>query len=115
MLGFPQVTRYYLYAGYADMRKSFTGLSGLVLNEMGKELMSGDGFVFINKRRTMIKILVWDRTGFVIYYKRLSSGTFEIPNKGSGASKELKLSNLLLVLEGVSLESVRWRKRYRRA
>ncbi len=115
MIGFPQVSQYYLYTGFADMRKSFTGLSGLVLNEMGKELRSGDGFVFVNKRRTMIKILVWDRTGFVIYYKRLSSGTIELPKPGASISAPLSISKLLLMLEGVSLESVRWRKRYKRA
>ena len=115
MIGFPQVSRYYLYTGSTDMRKSFTGLGGLVINEMGKELRSGDGYVFVNKRRTMIKILVWDRTGFVIYYKRLSSGTIELPKTNASISSPLSVSKLLLMLEGVSLESFRWRKRYKRA
>lgn len=115
MLGLPQVRRYYLYGRATDMRKSFSGLSGLVINEMGGQLLSGDGFVFVNKRRTMVKILVWDRTGFVIYYKRLSSGTFELPSSRDSTSTELNLSKIMLVLEGVSLKSVQWRKRYHRA
>ncbi len=115
MLGFPQVKRYFLYSEPTDMRKSFSGLSGLVNNEMEGTLSSGDGFVFINKRRTMMKILVWDRTGFVIYYKRLSAGTFEVPEAGENKTIQLAGSSLLLMLEGVSLQSVRWRKRYRRA
>jgi len=113
MVGFPQIKRYYLYTGLADMRKSFNGLSGLVLNEMRKELRNGDGFVFVNRRRTMVKILVWDRTGFAIYYKKLSKGTFELPLWEEGSqSLELSLTKLMLILEGVQLKSVKYRKRF---
>ncbi|MCB0670231.1 MAG: IS66 family insertion sequence element accessory protein TnpB [Saprospiraceae bacterium] len=115
MLGLPQVRRYFLYRDATDMRKSFNGLGGLVINEMGGKLLSGDGFVFVNKRRTMLKILVWDRTGFVIYYKRLSSGTFEVPVGSSATSMEVSVAKIMLILEGVSLDSVKWRKRYQRA
>ena len=113
MLGFPTVSRYYLYRYPVSMRKSFTGLAGLVNNELGGDLRSGDGFVFLNRRRTLIKILVWDRTGFVIYYKKLSSGTFEMPG-GEIGEKSIKLSSsqLVLILEGVELKTARWRKRY---
>ena len=100
-----------MYAKATDMRKSFTGLCGLVNNEMGKELHNGDGFIFINKRRTLIKILMWDRSGFVIYYKKLSSGTIEVP-KDVGA--EISVSTLLMMLEGVDLKRARFRKRYKR-
>ncbi|MBK8503521.1 MAG: IS66 family insertion sequence element accessory protein TnpB [Saprospiraceae bacterium] len=58
--------------------KVCNGLGGVVNNEMGKDLLSGDGFIFLNKRRTLIKVLVWDRTGYVIYYKKLASGTLEL-------------------------------------
>lgn len=113
MIGFPRVSRYYLYRYPVSMRKSFTGLAGLVNNELGGNLRSGDGFVFVNRRRTLIKILVWDRTGFVIYYKQLASGTFELPKGGMGKkSIELSSSQLLLILEGIELKSAKWRKRY---
>ena len=113
MIGFPTVSRYYLYRYPVNMRKSFTGLAGLVNNELGGNLRSGDGFVFLNRRRTLIKILVWDRTGFVIYYKKLASGTFELPKGEMGKkSMELSSSQLLLILEGIELKSARWRKRY---
>ena len=116
MIGFPTVSRYYLYRHPVNMQKSFTGLAGLVHNEIGGNLRSGDGFVFLNRRRTLIKILVWDRTGFVIYYKKLSSGTFEMPDGELGKkSIELSSSQLVLILEGVELKSARWRKRYREA
>jgi len=102
-----------MHTNSTDMRKSFTGLSGLVLNEMKKELRNGDGFVFFNKRRTLVKIMVWDRTGFAIYYKKLSKGSFELPLwEEDSKSLELSLTNLLLILEGIQLESVKFRKRY---
>lgn len=111
MIGIPNARRYYLHDQSVDMRKSFRGLCGLVQNEMGKELLTGDGFIFINKRRTMMKILMWDRTGFVIYYKQLSSGTIQRP-KSSGSP--VSITTILMMLEGVELDGVRMRKRYRR-
>jgi len=76
-------------------------------------LRTGDGFVFINKRRTMMKILVWDRTGFIIYYKQLSQGTFELPEyNNDGKSMEISISKLMLIMEGIQLENVKYRKRY---
>ena len=69
--------RIFLWRGATDMRKSFHGLSGIVVSRMGGKLLSGDIFVFINRRRDRMKILCWDRTGFVIWYKRLPrSGPF---------------------------------------
>jgi transposase len=96
------------------MRKGFTGLAGLVLNEMKRDPMQGEAYIFINKRRTMVKVLVWDRTGFVIYYKKLSSGTFEIPSwETNKTSKEIEIPTLLMMLEGVQIRSAKLRKRYR--
>ncbi|MBK8505479.1 MAG: IS66 family insertion sequence element accessory protein TnpB [Saprospiraceae bacterium] len=65
--------------------KVCNGLGGVVNNEMGKDLLSGDGFIFLNKRRTLIKVLVWDRTGYVIYYKSwlLALWSFRIGKKTS--------------------------------
>lgn len=104
---FPAIRRYYMYQGYVDMRKSFYGLGGLVRNEMNKGLQSGDGFIFINKRRNMIKILVWDGNGYVIYYKRLAAGSFEWPE-----NKEISATQLMMIIEGIELNSVRMRKRF---
>lgn len=113
MIGLPAARSYYLYNQPTDMRKSFRGLSGLVINEMGEDLLSGEGFIFINKRRTMMKVLIWDRTGFVIYYKKLSSGTIEIPNdQTSKAHQQISLPMLLMMLEGVEIKSARMRKRF---
>lgn len=108
MIPFGPTQRYYLYREATDMRKSFDGLCGLVRSGLGRDPLSGDVFVFINRRRTHIKLLVWDRSGFVLYYKRLEVGTFEMPE-----AAEPTWSQVVLMLEGVSLKSARYRKRYR--
>lgn len=60
-----------------------------------------------------MKLLVWDRTGYVIYYKRLEEGTFELPvAKENETGIEIRWEKLILILEGISLESVRQRKRF---
>ena len=115
MLPLSSAQRYYLYRHPTDMRKSFNGLSGLVRNELGADPVSGDVFIFVNRRRDKIKLLVWDRTGFIIFYKSLEQGTFELPRFNSGDnSYALKWEELILILEGVELKSVRRRKRYTR-
>jgi len=107
MITFTSAQRYFLYREAADMRKSFNGLCGLVTAGLNRDPLSGDVFVFINRRRTHIKLLVWDRNGFVIFYKRLEKGTFELPESGV-----LSWQRLVLMLEGISLKSARYRKRY---
>ena len=115
MLGFTAAQRYYLSRQAADMRKSYDGLSGLVRQGLGRDPLSGEVFIFLNRRRTMMKLLVWDRSGFVIWGKRLERGTFELPRSlEAGASVVLSWEELVLILEGVSLGSVRHRKRYSR-
>ena len=107
---------YYLYREATDMRKSFNGLSGLVQSELGRELLGGDVFIFINRRRDRIKLLVWDRTGFVIYYKCLEEGTFELPQFDlTSKSCLMKWDELLMILEGITLKSVHRRKRFDRS
>lgn len=111
MIGLDQNRRYYLYASVTDIRKSFNGLSGLVTSEMKGNLLSGDVFIFLNRRRNMVKLLVWDRSGFVIYYKRLEKGTFEIPVADKD-TLEIEWTQLVMVLEGIRLTGIRRRLRY---
>jgi len=95
------------------MRKGFNGLGGLVNRFFDHPLMSGDVFIFINRRRTHLKLLMWDATGFAIYYKRLEAGTFEMPaHDNTDSSIEIRWSELVLMLEGIHLKSVKKRKRY---
>src|SRR5579859_3419741 len=113
MLSLPSGNRYWLYQGWADARKSFDGLSGIVTNEMGLLLQTGDVFIFINRRRTHIKLLQWEADGYGIYCKRLEEGTFEMPLSPPGNTVQLSVRQLMLILQGVSLRKVVYRKRYR--
>jgi len=117
MLPISPHTKVFLARGATDMRKSFNGLVTLTEAVFRKDPASGHLFVFINRRRDMIKILYWDGTGFCIWYKRLASGGFQLPSLGStnsSADVELSASQLSLILEGIDLNSVRQRLRFRR-
>lgn len=91
------------------MRKGFDGLCGLVREGLLKDPLSGDVFIFFNKRRSQVKLLLWERDGFSIYHKRLEKGTYELP---ASSSEELRSDELMLILQGISLQSVRRRKRF---
>lgn len=102
--------RYYLYKEVCDMRKGFNGLSGLVTGKMGKDPISGDVFIFINRRATHIKLLHWESGGFVIYYKRLEKGIFSLPKElQSGA---VSWGQLVMMIEGIKAEKLRNLSRY---
>lgn len=104
---------YYLYRTATDMRKGFNGLSGLVRGALDRDPLSGEVFIFINRRCNRMKLLVWDRTGFVLYYKMLEKGTFELPAAPAGqTSCRITWHQLVLILEGVQLQFVRRRKRF---
>jgi len=102
---------YYIYSAPTDMRKGFNGLSGLVRNKLGQNPLSGAVFIFVNRRKDRMKLLVWESGGFVLYYKLLEKGTFQLP-KIQGDSASISWHQLVLILEGVVLESVKKRKRY---
>lgn len=112
MLSFSSKQRYFLYGPATDMRKGFAGLGGLVREHVAHELMSGDVFIFINRRRDRIKLLMWDVTGFALYYKQLERGTFELPKMANETSGELRWSDLVMLLEGIEIKSIKRRKRY---
>jgi transposase len=71
--------RYYLYPYPADMRKSFYTLSGIVTNHMGRNVQSGDVFIFLNRNLNSIKLLHMECGGLVIYHMKLESGSFKLP------------------------------------
>lgn len=111
MIGLPGAVRVFLYRGAADMRKSYDGLSGLVREQFGASLFSGALFVFVNRRRTQVKVLYWDRDGLVVWAKRLERGTFGLP-RGEAVAPELSARDLFMLLEGIV--PLRLHRRYRR-
>ncbi len=113
MLAISKATRYYLYRKATDMRKGFDGLCGLVSREFQQSPLSGDVFIFLNKPRNRIKLLHWQGDGYAIYYKRLERGTYEIPEANTTLlGMEISAQQLMLLMEGISLLSIKKRKRY---
>jgi len=98
------------------MRKGFDSLSGIVMQQMNLSPLSGDVFIFLNKRRNQVKLLLWEGDGFAIYYKRLEKGTYELP-VGDDDNNSISISSeqLQLIMQGILLKSVRRRKRYQHA
>lgn len=116
MLSLSPSVRYFLYRHPADMRKGFDGLSGLVRDELGQDPLSGDVFIFLNRRSNQVKLLLWEGDGFSLYYKRLERGTYELPvQEESSRYITLCSDELMLILQGIWLKSARRRKRYNRA
>lgn len=105
--------KYYLYRKETDMRKGFDSLCGIVRNELGKQVMNGDAFIFISRPRTHLKLLVWEKGGFTLFYRRLEEGTFEIPAFDLDArSMPITSDQLQFILKGISLREIKYRKRY---
>lgn len=67
------------------MRKGFDGLCGIIQSQMALNALDGAVFIFMNRRRTQVKLLLWEGDGFSIYYKRLEKGTFELPVSATAA------------------------------
>ena len=104
---------YHLYRKETDMRKGFNLLCGIVTNELGRQVTKGDAFIFINKPRTHLKMLVYEQGGFTIFYRRLETGAFEVPAFDLDASSMQLTSNQLhFILQGISLKEIKYRKRY---
>jgi transposase len=105
--------QYYLFTGSTDMRKGFDALSGVVRSQMGRNPLSGEAFLFMNRTRNTIKILHWERGGLVIYHKRLEAGQFERPyfDEKQNAFR-LRWSELVMMIEGVSMKNIVQRKRF---
>jgi transposase len=100
----------HLYGQPTDMRKSFNGLYALARHGMGQDPLSGNLFVFLNRRATHMKVLYWDRTGFCLWSKRLEQGRF-LSDWRKAATRETDWTGLKLMLEGI--EPARVKKRYK--
>ncbi len=106
------VRNYYLYTGHIDFRKGIDGLCGIVNNELHQSPLTGDMFVFMNRRRNQLKMLHWQGDGYCVWYKRLEKGSYELPEVNDEKSVELSLQQLQFILQGVVLKSVKLHTRY---
>jgi transposase len=114
MLSLPPSVRILLAREPADMRKGFDGLAHLVQSVLLEDPLSGHLFVFRNRRGDRIKLLLWDTDGYLILYKRLEKGTFRFPvgSEAEATSVTVTATDLIMLLDGVDLQSVKRRPRY---
>ncbi|MFZ5364993.1 MAG: IS66 family insertion sequence element accessory protein TnpB [Patescibacteria group bacterium] len=102
----PTTTRVFLATGSTDMRKSINGLSILIENQFEIDPFSGHLFAFCNRRRNIVKILYWQRTGFCVWMKRLEKDRLIWP-ESPDAIHEIDQRQLCWLLEGLSLNQTR--------
>ena len=104
---------YYLSREATDMRKGFDSLCGEVRQSLGRDPLSGEVFIFYNSSRTRLKLLHWERGGFVIYHKRFEQGILSLPKFDTETGGYMvSWRELMLMVEGVSLERIRLMKRF---
>jgi transposase len=114
MLGFNSQQRFMVYRDSVDMRKGVYGLCGLVINELKENPGSGTVYVFFSKSYTTVKILMWDKDGFVVYGKWLTKGRFEnVKGTIEGKAGELSYQFIVMILSGVSLIGAKQKLRYK--
>lgn len=114
MFGLTTQHRFFLYRHACDMRKGFDGLSGLVRNELDADPLGGDVFVFINRSRTTMKLLVFENDGYLLYHKRLEVGSFQKIPQGGTPAEMIDYHHLQFLIQGVDLHHLKYRKRYKK-
>jgi transposase len=107
--------RIWLAAEAADMRCGFDRLAQRVQAVIGADPLSGHLFLFRSRSGNRLKILMWDRDGYVLWYKRLEVGVFKLPRVALGAgSVELRASELAMLLDGIDMAKLKRVPRYER-
>ena len=113
MITIPRSVRIFIGATPIDMRKSIDGLMAIVQEELEKDAYSGHLFVFVSRRCDRVKILTWDRGGFILYYKRLEQGRFRMPAVPKDAlGIQLDATQLTMLLDGIDYSHVRRPKQW---
>ena len=115
MLSLPVSVRIFVHTGVTDMRRSFDRLAQMVEEHLEQDPESGYLYVFFNRRRNCVKMLLWEADGFVIWYKRLEAGTFAVPARHAAHGVEIRARDLSLLLSGADPAHVTRRKRFERA
>ncbi|MBA2762135.1 MAG: IS66 family insertion sequence element accessory protein TnpB [Segetibacter sp.] len=115
MLHLSPAVQYYLYTGTTDMRKGFDSLCGIVSSQMKLDALSGAIFIFINRKRNQVKLLLWEGDGLSLYHKRLEKGTYELPLcNTAGTALGIRQQQLQFILQGVALQKIVYRSRYKK-
>ncbi len=115
MLTLPPAVRVFVCLAATDMRKGFDGLAAVTRDRLEGDPLSGHLFVFFNRRKDRVKILFWDRTGLVVWYKRIERGRFRLASLEAhrdGQHAEVEAAELALILEGIDLSGARRRARF---
>jgi transposase len=108
-----QSLEYYLYPLPVDMRKSFYTLSGIVTTAMNHNVRNGGVFIFINRRKNIMKILHMEYAGLVIYNKKLESGRFKLPSFDENTiSLNIHWNDLIMMVQSVKIRTGKLKKRY---
>jgi transposase len=112
VLTLPPGAKVFLATGRVDGRKGINGLSALVRSQFAQDPLSGQLFVFFSRRADRVRVLYWDRDGYVLTTKRLELGRFCVPWQSEHGHVTLEAAELLLVLEGIDLRHAKRRKRW---
>jgi len=116
MFGLGPATKIYIAVEGVDMRKGFDGLYGLVRDHLGQDPLSGHLFLFANRARSRLKVLVWDGSGLWVCAKRLEKGCFRWPTAQDERCMVMRPEELALLVNGLDLKEVQPRRGwYRRA
>jgi transposase len=104
----PRSVRIFIGSTPIDMRKSIDGLMAIVQGELRQDAYSGHLAVFVSRRCDRVKILTWDKGGFVLVYKRLERGQFKLPHMDpSTMAVEIDATQLAMLLDGIDFGRVR--------
>jgi transposase len=113
MFALTESMHYFLCPCYVDMQSGIDSLYLLAKGKMGRNPLSGEVFLFVSKNRKQMKVLHWEKSGFILYHKRLEEGTFEVPHfQPAQGAYPLSWTQFILIMEGVSLQTAKLRKRF---
>lgn len=112
MLTLPPGVRVFVATERVDGRKGIDGLSSMVRSRFAEDPLSGTMFVFFSRRADRVRVLYWDRDGYVLVTKRLERGTYNLPWRAEQSRVVLEAAELLLVLEGIDLRGAARRPRW---
>lgn len=114
MIFVPRAVRVYFATQPVNLRKSFDGLSNEIRHALGYDPLSGHVFVFLNRRKNQVKLIVWTRGGFTIVHKKLERGTFTFPARvtADATSVVIDVHELAMLLEGIEIEGAKTKRRW---